>query len=104
MPFQVAFFHRYQDADSSRRLLEEMEKADECGIADSGKDIGYSFTDVLSPLHQYMGKARAEIFFDTGDGFCEESKTVVEYKASDGEQPVAFVLDIPDSCSLLRRG
>lgn len=99
---KMAFFHRYQDADSSRRLLEEMEKADECGIADSGKDIGYSFMDVLSPLHQYVDKTRAEFFFDTGDGFCEESKTVVEYKAREGGQPVAFVLDIPDSCRAVR--
>ncbi len=99
---KMPFFHRYRDADSSRRLFEEMMKADEQGIADSGKDIGYSFIDPSSPLHQYVDKTRAEIFFDTGGGFCEESKTVVEYRTEGGEQQNAFVSDIPDGCRAVR--
>lgn len=99
---KMAFFHRYQDAGSSKRLFLEMVKASEYGIEDSAKKMGYSFLDETSPLHQYADKTWAEIFFDTGEGFCEASKTVIEYKAEGEEHPVAFVSEIPESSRAVR--
>lgn len=70
----MAFFHRYRDMDSSKRLFEAMMDVDENGIEDSSKMIGRHFYIEDSPLYQYTQSITTELYFDTGRGFLDENK------------------------------
>ena len=72
---KIPFFHGHVDGDSSKRLLQEMEKLAGADEIDSGKKLAHLFQRADNPLSQYaISDIEAEIFFDVGEGFSEKNK------------------------------
>ena len=98
----MKFFHKYKDGNSSRRLFTEILQTDKKGIEDSSKAMGRYFFDQSSPLSQYVKNIKTEVFFDTGNGFSEETKIVNIFKLKDEEDLITLELDIPDNVKAIR--
>lgn len=76
---KMPFFHSHRDGGASKRILNEMEQIYRSGAADASKEIApYYFSDA-SPLFQYTGRGRAEIYIDYGEGFSEENKIIKQF-------------------------
>lgn len=98
---KMAFFHLYDDANSSKRLLDEMEQADKYGVKDSAKEMGRYFLND-SPLSQYSKDIKIELYFDTGNGFNEEVKYAKIYRMEAKENKLAFEVDLPQNTKIIR--
>lgn len=101
---KISIFHNHFDAESSKRVLEEMEKIAVEGCIDSSKKMGDLFQKNQSPLNQYvMQEVEAEIFFDSGEGFSEKEKIVYSYLfKTEKDNKVSIKIMLPDNVQNIR--
>lgn len=99
---KINLFHTYIDDNSSKRVFNEMLKIFETGGVDSNKNVGKLFLPYETPLYQYMLKARAEFYFDIGEGFNETSKKVIDYDLKIDGELVVFNVHIPKNTINIR--
>lgn len=101
---KISIFHKYQDANSSRRVLEMMENIAVEGSVDSSKTMGKLFQKFQSPLEQYVvQEVKAEIFFDRGAGYSEKNKEIKKYSLMNKEDNVITVqMELPDDICNIR--
>lgn len=99
---KINLFHTYIDDNSSKRVFDEMLKICETGGVDSNKNVGKLFLPYETPLYQYMLKARAEFYFDIGEGFNETSKKVIDYDLKIDGELVVFKVHIPKNTINIR--
>lgn len=100
---KMDFFHTYKDGNSSKRLLEEMEKATkDGGVKDSSKDVATEFLKQNSSLYQYAKKIEAEVFIDTGNGFSESTKKVISYYLEGPDQPMRIEMELSSNTKMIR--
>ena len=100
---KMDFFHRYKDDNSSKRLLEEMEKAaKDGGVKDSSKDVATEFLKQNSSLYQYAKKVEVEVFIDTGNGFSESTKKVISYYLESPNQLMRIEMKISSNTKMIR--
>lgn len=101
---KISIFHKYQDANSSRRVLEMMENMAVEGSVDSSKTMGKLFQKFQSPLEQYVvQEVKAEIFFDRGAGYSGKNKEIKKYSLMNKEDNVITVqMELPDDICNIR--
>ena len=100
---KMGFFHTYKDGSSSKRLLEQIEKANEEGkLIDSSKDLALYFLKQDSSLYQYAKQNDVEIFIDTGSGFSESTKEVISYDLEEYEQSLEIEIELPSNAKMVR--
>lgn len=101
---KMSFFHTYKDANSARRLFEEMIRtSEEKCLKDSSKSIAHHFINRNTPLYQYSNKINIEVFLDLGEGFNEATKKVFEYYLhGESEDKVNIKIDLPPNCKQIR--
>lgn len=101
---KISIFHKYQDANSSRRVLEMMENIAVEGSVDSSKTMGKLFQKFQSPLEQYVvQEVKAEIFFDRGAGYSGKNKEIKKYSLMNKEDNVITVqMKLPDDICNIR--
>ena len=101
---KISIFHKYQDANSSRRVLEMMENMAVEGSVDSSKTMGILFQKFQSPLEQYVvQEVKAEIFFDRGAGYSGKNKEIKKYSLMNKEDNVITVqMELPDDICNIR--
>lgn len=96
----IAFFHRYLDNQSSKRLLDEMLKIDIYHPNDIDKLSVAYFKPKSTPLYQYELNACAEFYFDHGQGFSEQNKKIIHYNVYDSQ--ILFKIELPQNISNIR--
>lgn len=96
----IAFFHRYLDNQSSKRLLDEMLKIDVYHPNDINKLSVAYFKPKSTPLYQYKLNACAEFYFDDGYGFSEQNKKEIYYNAYNPQ--VHFEIELPKNVLNIR--
>lgn len=101
---KIPFFHGHVDGDSSKRLLQEMEKLAGADEIDSGKKLAHLFQRADNPLSQYaISDIEAEIFFDVGEGFSEKNKMIKKYDLVKGnDEKVVFEIELPEKTRNIR--
>lgn len=100
---KISLFHNHFDADSSKRVLKEMEKISVEGGNDSSKTVGNLFQNYQSPLSQYvMQEVEAELFFDVGEGFNEKNKITRKYSIRNKDNNICMEVNIPDNVCAIR--
>lgn len=101
---KISIFHNHFDAESSKRVLEEMEKMAVEGCIDSSKKMGDLFQKNQSPLNQYvMQEVEAEVFFDSGEGFSEKDKIVYPYLfETEKDNKVSIKIMLPENVQNIR--
>lgn len=96
---KMPFFHRYQDADSGKRLFDAMVKADREGVRDSARILeDYIFAP---SVHSYGREGNYEIFFDCGNGFHEQEKCSGRYVTED-DRTVSIEITLPAGTKAVR--
>jgi len=96
----MAFFHSYKDSNSSKRLYDEMLTEDHILQNDANKEMGKYFIQNNTPLSQYMLDATAEVYYDKGNGFSENCKSIIDYNVY--EKYVSFCIDILQETNQIR--
>lgn len=98
---KLDLFHSNKDANSSKRLFEEMINLASNNIQDSSKDIGKYYYPNTSMLYQYTLNAEAKFYFDTGNGFEEKNKISKNYTVNDNKY-ISFNIPIPENTQNIR--
>lgn len=95
-------FHSHNDANSSKRLFDEMIKFNNTTSNDASKSIANSFLPNMSPLYQYTLNGKAEFYFDMGNGFNEIDKSIINYQINKMDNYISFELEIPADTKNIR--
>lgn len=96
---KMSVFHRHQDADSGKRLFDEMIRAAEQGVDDAARDMENFFFDPR--VYSYGKEGHYEMFFDCGNGFNEDEKVVGQYFA-DEKNRINIAETLPENTKAVR--
>ncbi len=99
---KFSLFHTYKDANSSKRLLSEMEKLSDSSSIDFNKKIAKYYYPEMSPLYQYTLNGKADFYFDKGNGFDESTKITKQYALATYKELLSFEIDIPEGTKYIR--
>lgn len=95
----MSIFHTYKDSNSSCRLLNQMIDQNDYLGKDSNKEIGTCFIQNNTPLSQYLSNYKAEVYFNSGNGFSEDNKLIIDYNSHD---KILFSIDIDKDINQVR--